>query len=59
MTKGLESMSLAPGKVPKHPLENAWTLWFFKVNTLRIILNRTIWLEYMAIGYVYYAYSAK
>jgi len=32
---GLENMSVAPGKVPKHPLENAWTLWFFKNDKSR------------------------
>jgi len=32
---GLEEMSVAPGKVPKHPLENAWTLWFFKNDKSR------------------------
>ena len=35
LVEGFQEMSLAPSPLKKHPLENAWTLWFFKNDKAR------------------------
>ena len=35
MAKSVPSVSVSPEKVIKHPLQNAWTLWFFKNDKSR------------------------
>ena len=39
MVDNFEEMSLTPEEVRKHPLENAWTLWFFKVILMLVTLD--------------------
>ena len=35
LVEGVQEMSLVPATMKKHPLENAWTLWFFKNDKAR------------------------
>ena len=35
IAKSSPSVSVSPEKVIKHPLQNAWTLWFFKNDKSR------------------------
>ena len=35
LVEGVQEISLVPATMKKHPLENAWTLWFFKNDKAR------------------------
>ena len=35
LVEDFQEMCLAPAPMKKHPLENAWTLWFFKNDKAR------------------------
>ena len=37
--EGLAKMALSPEKLIPHPLQNSWTLWFFKVCSLHLHLS--------------------